>query len=76
MSGSNAVARSAAGQLATAGAILGGWLFMTLGVALLTTPKVWALSFGLLLLSLAGWRLCWTIAREGLYRLTREPPHA
>ena len=53
-------------------AILGGWALLTWGVVLFTTPKVWPLSGGLLLLSCAGWRMLWTVASYGLYGLTRE----
>jgi ABC-type glycerol-3-phosphate transport system permease component len=61
-------------ELLAALAMLGGWALLTWGVVLLTTPKAWPLSGGLLLLSCAGWRLLWTIATHGLYSLTREAP--
>jgi hypothetical protein len=54
-------------------AILGGWGLLTWGLALLTTPKVYPISGGLLLLSCAGWRMLWAIASDGLYTLTRTP---
>ena len=53
-------------------ALLGGWGMVTWGVAELTTPKVWPISIGLLLLSVCGWRLLWTVFSHGLYSLTRE----
>ncbi len=53
-------------------ALLTGWAALTWGIALLTTPKVWPLSVGVLLLSLCGWRLLWTVFSHGLYSLTRE----
>jgi hypothetical protein len=58
-------------EILTTFAMLGGWALVTLGVALLTTWKVWPISGGLLLLSCGGWRLLWAIASDGLYTLTR-----
>lgn len=52
--------------------LVAGWALVTWGVVLFTTPKVWALSTGIFLLSLFGWRFLYVIAREGLYRLTRD----
>lgn len=60
-------------ETAAALLLLSGWALVTWGLALLLTPKVWPLSAGLLLLSLFGWRFLYVIAREGLYRLTRDP---
>lgn len=56
-------------EILTASALLAGWALLTHGIALLTTPKVWPLSAGLLLLSLCGYRLLWAIASHGLYML-------
>ena len=53
-------------------ALLCGWALLTWGIVLLTTPKVWPISGGLLLLSVCGWRLLWTVFSHGLYSLTRE----
>jgi hypothetical protein len=53
-------------------AMLSGWSLLTYGIVQLTTPKVWPLSGGLLLLACCGWRMLWTIASYGLYGLTRE----
>lgn len=61
-------------ELLTAGALLGGWLLLTAGLVALTSPLAWWFSGGLLLLSLAGWKLLWTLATTGLYTLTRTPP--
>ena len=61
-----------AGELLVAVAILGGWALLTWGIARLVVPEVWPISGGLLLLSLAGWKFCWTLVREGLYVLTRK----
>lgn len=58
-------------ELLTSAALLAGWALLTWGVALLTSPKVWPLSAGLLLLSLCGWRFLGAIAWAGLYTLTR-----
>lgn len=60
-------------ELLTAAAVLAGWGLVTWGAAALTSWQAWPLSGGLLLLSLAGWRLLFTIARDGLYALTRPP---
>lgn len=60
-------------EIATAAAFLLGWTAVTWGVARLTVPEVWPISAGVLLLSMGGWRLLATIAREGLYALTRGP---
>jgi hypothetical protein len=59
-------------ELLTAAALLAGWALITLGLAQLTTSKVWPLSAGILLLSLCGWRFLGVLFRDGLYRLTRE----
>lgn len=61
-------------ELLTFAAILGGWALVTLGVAYLTAPIAWAFSAGVFLLSMAGWQLVFTVARRGLYNLTREKP--
>ena len=60
-------------EILAALAMLGGWALLTYGIAILTTPKVWPLSGGLLLLAAGGWRMLWTSASYGLYGLTREP---
>lgn len=60
-------------------AILFGWTSLTLGIAALAgahARAVYFLSAGLFLLSLAGWRLLWTLAADGLYLLTRKKPRA
>lgn len=59
-------------EILTAGALLGGWSLVTLGIALLTSPLAWLFSGGLLLLSLSGWKLLYVLARDGLYALTRD----
>jgi len=57
----------------TAIALVAGWLLVTAGVAELAPARVvWPVSLGLLLCSAAGWRLLLTIARDGLYSLTRR----
>ena len=65
---------AARAEILVSAAMLGGWALLTYGIALLTTPKVWPISGGLLLLSAGGWRLLWTIVSYGLYSLTREAP--
>lgn len=63
---------AARAEILLSAAMLGGWALVTLGIAQLTTPKVWPLSGGLLLLSAGGWRMLATIAMHGLYSLTRD----
>ena len=60
-------------ELLTALALLGGWLLVTWGVAALTHWAAWPISLGILSVSLGGWRFAWTVARDGLYTLTRDP---
>jgi hypothetical protein len=60
-------------ELLTAAALLAGWLLITWGVASLVGWRAWPFSLGTLCLSCAGWRLLVTIARDGLYALTRSP---
>lgn len=60
-------------EVAVAIALLGGWLALTIGLASLLGHRVWPFAIALLLLSLGGWKLCWTLATCGLYKLTREP---
>lgn len=62
---------AARAELLTAGAMVSGWMLVTYGVVVLTAPIAWAFSLGVLLLSLAGWRLLWRIVSDGLYDLTR-----
>lgn len=59
-------------ELAASLALLGGWALVTLGIAALTSPLAWAFSGGVLLLSGFGWKLLYTIARDGLYHLTQS----
>lgn len=59
-------------EVAAAALLLVGWALITQGLALLMTPKVWPLSAGLFCLTLFGWKFLLYIARDGLYRLTRE----
>lgn len=63
---------AARAELAATAALLGGWASLTAGVAALTTPHVWPISIGLLLLSLCGWKFLATLVTHGLYVLTRE----
>lgn len=51
-------------------AVLGGWTLLTWGVASLLVWQVWPISFGVLLLALAGFRFLGTIATRGLYVLS------
>lgn len=68
---------AARAELAVSLVILLGWLFLTAGVAALLGPVTWWISGGLLCWSLAGWKFLGTIARHGLYTLTRkERPNA
>ena len=59
-------------ELLTAAAALLGWALLTWAGAQLWSPLAWAISGGLLLLSLAGWRLLAVVVWEGLYALTRD----
>jgi hypothetical protein len=58
-------------ELATAAAFLAGWVLITWAIALYTSPRIWLVSGGLLLISLGGWEFLLTILRKGLYTLTR-----
>jgi hypothetical protein len=53
-------------------ALLSGWTLLTWGIAGLTTPFVWQISYGILLLSFVGWRFLWTVFRDGLYTLSKD----
>jgi len=56
-------------------AVLIGWTLLTLGVGALAGDRarvVYLLSTGLFLLSLAGWKLLYRLAADGLYVLTRK----
>ena len=53
-------------------AIVGGWAFLTAGIASLLVPEVWLISTGLFLLSLAGWGHLRILASAGLYTLSRR----
>ena len=55
-------------------AIFGGWASLTAGIVSLTTWRVWPISFGLLLLSLAGWQFLGTLFWRGFYTITRKEP--
>jgi hypothetical protein len=58
-------------ELLTAAAFLAGWVLITWAIALYTSPRIWLVSGGLLLISLGGWEFLLTIMRKGLYSLTR-----
>lgn len=65
--------RNNAGAIATAAAMIGGWLLVTAGIATRLPPRpVWFVSLGLLCCSLGGWQLIYTIARYGLYALHHD----
>lgn len=56
-------------------ALLAGWTLITLAIARLWRPDVvWPLSYGLLFLSVSGWRLAARIAGDGLYALAKPQP--
>jgi hypothetical protein len=65
--------RIALPEILTTGALLGGWLLLTMGAVALTSRVAWLFSGGLLLLSLGGWKLLWALISNGLYALTRAP---
>lgn len=54
-------------------AIVGGWASLTHGVAALTVPEAWPISFGLFLLSLAGWGHLRVLFGVGAYALSKKP---
>jgi hypothetical protein len=54
--------------------LLLGWGWISLGFAMLWGRVVWPFSLGLLLLSACGWKMLFTMARDGLYALSKEPP--
>jgi len=59
-------------QLATTIAIVVGWAFLTWSLAEIVRPDVvWRASIGIFFLSLAGWKLLYVVAVNGLYKLTR-----
>jgi hypothetical protein len=51
---------------------VGGWTLLTDLGSRWAGGWVWELSAGLLALSLFGWRFAFTIARDGLYALSRK----
>lgn len=51
-----------------------GWSLLTLFLAVMLTPWIWALSGGLFLLSLVGWKLLGRLALDGFYVLAQEEP--
>lgn len=56
-------------------AVLIGWTLLTLGIGALVGARarvVYLVSAGLFLLSLAGWKLLYRLAADGLYVLTRK----
>lgn len=59
-------------ELLAAIALLSGWALLTWGVASLLVWQVWPISAGLLLLALFGFGFLGTIAREGLYLLSKR----
>jgi len=52
--------------------IVGGWAFLTFGLAELFGGVVWPISLGLFLLSIAGWGYLVTLFRKGLYVMSRS----
>ncbi len=59
-------------EIATALSATVGFFLVVWAAAALLTPMMWALGTGLYLLSLSGFGLLWTVARDGLYSLTRD----
>src|SRR5690348_2831772 len=59
-------------EILQAAAIFGGWAFLTEGIAALTTRHVWPISFGVLLLSLAGWQFLGTLFWRGFYVISKR----
>lgn len=74
-----AVIRGAAADMLLSLAILVGWTLLTLGIASVAGGRartVYLISAGVFLLSLAGWKLLYRLAADGLYVLTRKKPRA
>lgn len=62
-------------ELAVAGAIVGGWLCLTIAVAQVAPARVvWPASGAALLFSLAGWKFVGKLAWYGLYVLSQDEP--
>lgn len=59
-------------ELLTGFALLVGWILVVIGIAALTSRWALPIGLGVLLISLGGWDLLWTIIRKGLYVLTRN----
>jgi hypothetical protein len=59
-------------ELLVAACFLAGWALVTVGIAAYTSPRVWPLSLGLLLLSLCGWKWLWSFVGVGLYTLIEQ----
>ncbi len=53
-------------------AIVVGWALVTFGLASLWRWELWPLSFGVLTLSIVGWRYLGEIFWKGLYTLSRK----
>lgn len=65
--------KQALAEILVATAAIAGWLAFSSAIAQIAPPGiVWRASVGFLLLSLCGWKFLYTLAREGLYALTRE----
>jgi hypothetical protein len=67
---------SSIAELLQALAIVSGWLLVTRGIVELTTPKLWPISIGLLLLSIAGWGFLASLFWNGLYKLRHSAERA
>ncbi len=65
-------AKKAWREIATATLGLGGWSILTDVIARSLGPLVWEVSLGLLCFSLFGWRLAFTVARDGVYALSKR----
>jgi len=64
-----------AAEMVLSFAILIGWTLLTLGIATIAGARarvVYLISAGVFLLSLAGWKLLYRLAADGLYVLTRK----
>jgi hypothetical protein len=64
--------RKAWRELATVALGLTGWGLLTDVVAQFLGTVVWEVSLGLLCLSLFGWKLAFTVARDGVYALSKR----
>ena len=52
--------------------LLLGWMLVTRAIAQLTSPTVWDISIGVLLLSICGWKFLGLLFWRGIYSITQD----